>query len=196
MLEEYVFKAADAGEREVALGLRREVYSKDVGHAPDDASDDRARHFVAKTLDGDLVAAFRVLGPEERPFDLEKYVSLQQLVPPPKRAALIGRLCIRHDYRPIARSVYIQTGMLRIAHEYASRNAITDFVMFTFPYLRAFYRSAYFSEVGLTFEHPGYRSTMHVMHLDLMAFRRRYESAQAPRLARYLLADCPPNVIL
>jgi hypothetical protein len=37
---------------------------------------------------------------------------------------------------------------------------------------------------------------MHVMHLDLMAFRRRYESAQAPRLARYLLADCPPNVIL
>jgi predicted GNAT family N-acyltransferase len=194
MLEDFTFKTADAEERRHALRLRRDVYSGDLGHVPEDDTDDRANHFVATIRSGDIVAAFRILGPRERPFDLEQYVDLRSIAPPDRTLALIGRLCIRPDYRAIRHSAFIQMGMLKLAHTFAERERISDFVMYTFPHLLAFYRSAYFSETGQTFLHPGYRQKMHVMHLDIVSFRRCYATSDTS-LARYLLHACPENVL-
>ncbi len=187
LLDQFQFVRADADDRTAALQLRRAVYTADLGHVPEDESDDVAEHFVAKSPNGDLIAAFMIVGPDHRPFDFERFVDLSPVVLPGRRAALIGRLCIRRDNRDAKRSTIIQLGMLKLAYDFSVGSEITDLVMFTFPHLVTFYRRHFFNEVGGTFHHVGYNRDMHVMLLDVVDFQRR-QSSSGSAIARFLLS--------
>lgn len=154
------------------MRLRVDVYREETGHAPVDPTDDSAWHFVAKDQHTDVVAAFRILGPEQRTFEFESQVDVSGFVPEGRSVALIGRLCIRADHRPITRSVYVHRGLMKLAIDFAREGGITDFVMYTFPHLLRFYRGVYFRDLDCTFLHPGYGQRMHLMHLDLVEFSK------------------------
>jgi len=195
LFEGLTFKVADATERLQAFDLQRKVYGEDVGHVPSDEFDERAHYLVAHDSDHEVVAAFRVVGPDLRPFDLEDYVDLSPYVAPDRRVALVGRLCIRHDHRRVSKRGMLPIGMLKLAFAFSQKCAFTDFVMYTFPDLVAFYRSALFHPLGLSFIHPGYQCRMHVMHLDLIDLKPRMSGSRSP-MAQLLLSVSPPNFVV
>jgi predicted GNAT family N-acyltransferase len=171
LLGQFQFARAVGLDLAAALELRREVYAAELGHVPEDETDTVADHFVAKGSDGRVVGAFMILGPKYRPFDFERYVDIASVVPQGRRAALIGRLCIRSQSREVRQSTIIQLGLLKLAYDFAVLAEISDLVLFTFPHLVPFYRGHCFSDTGETFWHPGYGQRMHVMHLDVSIFR-------------------------
>lgn len=185
MFDGLTFKVANPLERSWALQLEREVYEGDVGHAPHDKHDDRADYLIAHDANGKIIASFRVVGPEQRPFDLETFVNLSPLIASDRSVALVGRLCIRHSHRDVSRRAFLPAGIMKLAFTFARKRSITDFVMYTFPHLLNFYRCAFFHTLNLTFEHPGYRRTMHVMHLDLIDLEQRLSQSREP-MARLL----------
>jgi predicted GNAT family N-acyltransferase len=189
------FKLADPVERAQAFDLQREVYGGDVGHVPHDEYDQRADYLIAHDVNGEVVAAFRVVGPEQRPFDLEKFVDLSAVIAQDRSVALVGRLCIRHSHRDVSRKAFLPAGIMKLAFTFARKRGITDFVMYTFPHLVNFYRSAFFRTLNLTFEHPGYRCTMHVMHLDLIDLEQRLSQSREP-IARLLFGPNSMKVLI
>lgn len=136
-----------------------------------------------------------MLGPDQRPFDLEQFVDLSSIISRDRLPALVGRMCVRHSHRTVSRKAFLPLGMLKLAHDLARKRGFTDFVMFTFPHLLSFYRTAFFRPVGITFEHPAYRCRSHVMHLDLLEFRERCASSVEP-FAQLLLSTDLPNIIV
>jgi len=199
-LGEFTFKVAEKDERVGALDLRREVYAVDwpgtpIGKAPVDELDKRADLLIALDATGLVLASCRVLGPDQRPFDFEQFVDLSPVVSCDRRPALVGRMCVRHSHRVVSRKAFLPLGMLKLAHDLARKRGFSDFVMFTFPHLVSLYRSAFFRPVGITFEHPAYRCQSHVMHLDLLEFRKTHANSVEP-FAQLLLATDLPNVIV
>src|SRR6185295_13253889 len=102
----------------------------------------------------EVVATFRLVGPHQRPFDLEQFVDLDGLIGPDRTPALVGRLCIRDDYRIVRKDTFLQIGMLKLAYLFALKRGITDLVMYTYPKLCNFYRRALFNQLGRSFRHP------------------------------------------
>ena len=195
MFDGLTFKVANPVERSWALKLQREVYEGDVGHVPHDGYDDRAHYLIAQDVDGKVIASFRVVGPEQRPFDLEAFVDLSPLIASDRSVALVGRLCIRHSHRDVSRKAFLPAGIMKLALTFARNRGITDFVMYTFPHLLNFYRCAFFHTLDLTFEHPGYRRTMHVMHLDLIDLEHRLSQSPEP-MARLLFGTDSIKLVL
>lgn len=191
MFDGLTFKVADPRERAQAFELQREVYGVDVGHIPHDDFDERAYYLIAQDRKQEVVAAFRVVGPEQRPFDLERFVDLSPLIAADRSVALVGRLCIRHSYREVSRKLILPVAMMKLAFVFARKHSFTDFVMYTFPHLLNFYRRAFFRTIDLTFEHPGYCCRMHVMHLDLIDLERQLSQSREP-MARLL---CGPDTL-
>ena len=189
MLDNFTFKVADPVERLAALRLQAQVYAEDTGHVPADQFDESGFYFVAVTQETEIVASFRMVGPEQRPFDIERFVDLSPFLAADRSPALIGRLCIRHDHRSVSRKVFLPLGMLKLAYAFSWKHGFTDLVMYTFPHLLGFYRGALFQPLNLTFQHPGYGCAMHVMHLDLIDVERRRISSEDPSLQRLLSAE-------
>lgn len=163
--------------RQEALRLEEQVYRRDHGFVS--KPEEKAVYIIARHDRGSVVASFRVLGPEARPFEFESAAPLDFLRPDSK-PALIGRLCVRDDYRSASAQVALHLGLLRAAFAHAEDNGFTDFVQFTFPRLVVFYRRALFLPVDRSYFHEGYRQRMELMHLDLQAVRRRL-AAREPR---------------
>ena len=185
MFDALTFKVADEEERQLALELRTVVYTADLGHVPDDGLDESAHHLVVRVTDGPVVAAVRIVGPEKRPFDFEMLCDLGSLLSPARRPALIGRLCVRRDYRTARRSTFIHVGLLRLAIDFGHQRGFTDYFLYTYPSLIRFYRGALFECVGDPFEHPDW-GQISLMRLDLlpetaaMAMRSRLGRRFAP----------------
>lgn len=194
MFEGLTFKLAEGGELARALDLQRAVYTADLGHVPRDGFDERAYHLIAYEASGRLVAVVRIVGPDQRPFDVERFVNLSDFIPAVRTPALIGRLCIRHDQRGVSKSSFIPLGMLKLACAFARKRGFTDFVMYTYPNLIAFYRGASFRRLGVTFEHPDW-GTVHLMHLDLIDLEARCADSRAS-MARLLFATDLPNFLV
>jgi N-acyl-L-homoserine lactone synthetase len=170
LFEQYVFKPADRIERVQALALQHEIYSTDIGYAPHDSFDtESATYFVAVDQARKVVGSFRMVIPSYRPFDVEQYINLDEIFPPHRSIALVGRLCVRPENRSVSREGLLPIGLLKLAYEYAVSSRITDFVMYTFPRLQRFYERAFFSFTGASFLHPGYQTRMLVMRLDITA---------------------------
>jgi predicted GNAT family N-acyltransferase len=194
LFEGLTFRVAKGLDRPRAMELLRHVYVEAYGHVPNDGLDEQAHFLVVALADGQLAATVRVLGPEQRPFDLESSVPLSQFVSGDRCIAEIGRLCIRTDYRSIRKSTFIQFGMLKLAYAFARKRGITDFVMYTYPELIDFYRRALFELVDVTFTHPDW-GDVHVMRLDLLSLETRFSGSDTP-LGRILFSSDMSNFIV
>lgn len=146
--------------RREAVRLERDVYSEEYGTIPQ--PEPGASYFAAINESDRVVASFRILGPEYRPFDFERIQPDSTRVLP-HNIGIIGRFCVHKDYRVATSSVMIHQGFLRLALDFATENRLTHLVMYTFPPLIGLYRRARFSEVSSAFYHPGYRQPMTIM---------------------------------
>jgi hypothetical protein len=179
LFEGITFKVAEGPERDKALRLVEQVYAEDIGHVPEDDFTQYAWYLIAETSSADVLAAFRIVGPECRPFDFEEYVDVSDIISRDRSAALIGRLCIHPDHRTVRSKFFLPVGLLKLAYKFARGRNITDFLMYTFPHLIPFYRGAFFRLLDPTFFHPGYKQQMHLMHLDLVDLETRVLPASA-----------------
>jgi predicted GNAT family N-acyltransferase len=193
-----VFKVANTAEREHVLAFRRKVYERDWPHVPIDQivdrPDDAAYHLLASTDAGDIVASLRVVPSEQRPFDMERFISLDGIVPEERRPAEIGRLCVKHENRHVRSGSFVHLGMLKLAVDLSQELGITDLLLTSLPDLRNFYRLGCFREVGITFVHSTW-GTVHVMRFDLVAFFDRSQDESRP-VERFLKASKPSNFLL
>jgi predicted GNAT family N-acyltransferase len=185
MLEGVSFKPASPAECQLALALREEVYLRDLGHVPDDGLDNRSDHLVGILGDGNVVAAVRIVGPEHRPFDFETFCDPRHSIQLGPAPALIGRLCVRSDYRAAHRSAFLHIGLLRLAVEFGLAKGLSDYILYTYPNLIRFYSGGLFRLVGMPFEHPDW-GLIHLMHLNLLELKN--ECADSP-IGRLLFSE-------
>jgi hypothetical protein len=166
MSDVLTFEVANPQQQSLALALRSQVYAEDLGRVVNDHLDQHSYHLVA-CAERDVVAAVRVIGPEQRPFDCETILSekgaVLSLGP---RPALIGRLCVRRDFRAAHRSTALHLGLLRLTVEFGLQQAFSEYLLYTFPGLTRFYQGASFELTGIDFPHPDW-GRLHVMRLDL-----------------------------
>jgi predicted GNAT family N-acyltransferase len=193
-LDGLTFKVATPVERLRAAELQRQVYAEDVGHVPSDSFDARAHHLVVINEAEEVVAAFRIVGPEQRPFDIEQHLDLATILSGHRRPGLIGRLCIRRDYRSVSRHMMLPFGVLKLAYGFSRQRGITDLLLYTYPNLVTFYRGAFFRLIEPPIEHPAW-GRVHVMHLDLVELYDRLTHSYQP-LARFLCQSDLPNFLL
>ena len=136
-----------------ALRLRDAVYTRDLGHVPQDEMEAFATYLVAIARTEQVVACVRFLGPEARPFDLESSVDLVDLLGRESRPALVGRLCVDPGNRQISKSMRIHTGLMDLTLQYASQRGVTDLLLYTYDNLLRFYRGARFTDTRIQFTH-------------------------------------------
>lgn len=165
--------------RSRAVELEREIYRSDHGHAPQ--IEPEATYFAAQTGTGEVVASFRILGSNHRPFEFEQYLQPGCLTIR-EPVGLIGRLCVRHDYRSVSKQASLMRELMAKAFSHFLETGLNSVVMFTFPRLRLFYERALFQSTGITFFHPGYNQQMEIMVLDV-------------QLVRKLLCDRDPRAV-
>lgn len=196
MFEGLTFKVAEGLERCRALELRAEIYEQELGHHGIDDFDERAHQLIALDASGEMVAAFRILSPDQRPFEIEQFVNLQGFIATGRSPAQIGGLWIRRGDRRMRGRALLPLGMLKLAYAFARRHEITDLVMRThIAQLREFYRRALFRSLDhLGFQHPLW-GEVYVMHLDLVDLEARCSQSKDP-VARFLLSKDAPNIFV
>lgn len=177
MIGDFTFKVACSTELGDVLDLRATVYSEDLGQVPQDDLDECATHLIAVSHAGDVVAAFRVLGPDLRPFDFEQYAASSQLIPALARPALLGRLCVHRQYRQIRPNIQLHIGLLRLALRHAKNQGFTHLYLYTYDNLRAFYRAALFSDTQILFPHPTW-GTVRLMCLEVQAVNQAHQHSR------------------
>lgn len=194
MFEGLTFRVAEGIERTRTLQLRRDVYLEELGYDPIDEYDEGAPQLVAVRADGQVVGAFRIVMPSQRPLEIERFVDLSEIVPPGRAVGQSGGLWIRPDYRRVTSRALLPLGMIKLAYTFARKHGITDLVMRTpVPALRVFYRRAYFRDLDhLNFEHPVCGKVC-VMHLDLLCLERDQSQLEDP-IARFLFLTDLANV--
>jgi predicted GNAT family N-acyltransferase len=175
-----LFKVATSSERTEAIRLQGEIYREELGYAPDDSESPVGHYLIALDEQGTLLATARLVGPEQRPFEIEKYVDLDSLLPGAGAIALAGRLCVHPDHRKLPGSMFILAGLLKHTYEFASTQGWTDLVIYPRTELVEFYRGALFEESGVTFVDPDFGLEMHVMRLELHHLERRLSRLAAP----------------
>ena len=165
------FKIASSPEREAAFALRRTVYARDWPNvrteAIIDAADETAHHLVALSPGRGVIAALRIVTANRRPFDMERFISIDGLLPADRNPAEIGRLTIAHGSRFVRRRPFVHLGMLKAAIDFSREMGITDLLLTAIPRLRTFYRQGCFTDVGVQFTHETW-GLVHVMRLDIM----------------------------
>jgi predicted GNAT family N-acyltransferase len=179
----FTFKVALPAEVPAAVALGKLVYERDLHRAPEEALDEEAHHLIVLNAASDVIAAVRILGPDQRPFELEEYTDLRSFLGPRRTPAVIGRLCIDPSHRSPRTSVSILMGILKLSLMFARKQSITDYFLYTYPNLVPFYRKAFFKTLNVTLNHP-YWGCVELMRLDLVTLRHRL--ASFPKLAEFL----------
>lgn len=194
MFEGIHFKVADEAERAQALRLRQAIYEAELGYDPIDEFDETAPQLIAIDGSTELLAALRILTPDQRPLELERFVDLSEVLPPGCAPGQIGALWIRPDQRRVSSRALLPMALLKLAYAFARKRGITDLVLRTpVPALRRFYGRAFFRPLDhLGFRHPvcGF---VHVMHLNLRALEAERSRLQDP-VARFLFLTELPNI--
>lgn len=198
LFDDLVFKVANNHEREQALQTRREVYARDWPQIPPsqvvDRADATAYHLIASTLDGEIIASLRIVPSDQRPFDMEHFISLDGVIPLERSPAEIGRLCVRHGSRYVHSSSFAQLGIFKLAIDFSQHRRITDLFLTAVPRLCSLYRLAGFLEVGVVFQHSTW-GLVHVMRLDLLRLLKN-DARTSKTILRVLSAGKLPNFIL
>jgi N-acyl-L-homoserine lactone synthetase len=192
--EGLTFKLANEAERARALALRSEIYAQELGNAGIDSFDGRASHLVALDTAGGVIATLRVIHPESRPFDFERYVSLKAFDCDSNASAEISRFCIEKTHRHLHRGQLVHLGMLKLLYEFASRRGFSDLFTLVFRPLESLYRTGFFRPTNVVVNHPTWGETQ-LMHLNMNALQRDHRSSNHP-IARLLLETPLPNIVL
>lgn len=188
------FKVADDPERERALEFRGRVYREALGDPGLDARDAGAVHLVGIDATGAIVAAMRLIEPAQRPFDLERFVALDALLPPEARPAELSRFCVDPSRRAVHRGQVVHLGMFKLVYEVARQRGLTDLLTLGLPNLQNLYKLAYFTPLGISVDHPTW-GPAHVMRLNLAETRKLHGDSSHP-IARLLFRTPAANVIV
>jgi predicted GNAT family N-acyltransferase len=172
------FEVAEGRSRLEAVALTRSVYLEDLGKYCDDGLDASAHHLICRGQDDRLIAAVRILGPEMRPFDFEEQVDLDTLLSADRKPGLLARLVVHRDCRSATMSLPVLSGLLEFAIRHAQQHAMTDLLLYTFDYLRTFYRSAGFAPTGHSLQHATW-GRVYVMRFDILKQGTRARSGSA-----------------
>jgi len=172
---------ASAADRRRAHELEAEVFGRD--HEYVQPVEPGGTYFVAKDPAGAVVASFRILGPDCRPFEAEQWVDLDFLGAE-RRVALIGRLVVRPDHRAAGR---LPVDLMRAAYAHCCDQGYTDLLMHTFRELGPFYERALFRLCDVRFHHPGFGRELEILRLDLVDLAGRL--AAGDRRATVLYGD-------
>ena len=168
LFEGLTFKVAEASELPGAFALRRRIYSQEFGYPGLDEFDESAHHLIACDSDATVVAALRIVGPDQRPFELEGFVSLSDSLPSVGTSGEIGRFCVRRDHRQVKSYRFVHVGMFKLAVAYGRKLGLTDLVGVAVLHLRGLYRLALFESLStpIEFEHPHW-GPVEVVRLNL-----------------------------
>ncbi|MBX3026195.1 GNAT family N-acetyltransferase [bacterium] len=147
-----------------AVRVREEVFLKDFGQIGDDGKDSVGYHLLALNECGEIIAGFRLLGPEVRPFAFEKAYDLSAVVRAGAQPALLGRLFVRQDFRGATTSMQLLIGLLELGRSFAAGHSITDFYISAFGHLVRLYERAGFSNLGVEVTDDHWQ-TLHLMHM-------------------------------
>lgn len=160
------FRLVNTSELHLVLQARTRTYLADLGRDVDDGNDPLGHHVIAIRATGEVLGGVRLLGPELRPFDFESTLDLSPAVRLGERPALLGRLFLSPEFRPVARSTPLLVGLLREVLSLGSRLRLTHLYIYSFEHLLTFYRRAGFESLGITIYHERWR-TLHLMRLVL-----------------------------
>jgi len=194
LFEGLVLRVAAPNERQGVLAFRSQIYRQELGDNGVDRFDDSAHHLVVCETAGRIVAALRIVGPENRPLPLEELVDLSAILSPERTPAEVARFCVARDYRQMRRGQMIHIGMLKLVHDFSIKNRITDLFTLVLPHLKNLYRSAFFTATGITCHHPIFGHA-ELLHLDILQVRRQHEHSPRP-MARLLFRTQVPNIIV
>jgi len=189
-----ILRVAAPGEREKVLQFRSVIYQEELGDPGIDRYDPSANHLIACDSGDQIVAALRVVGPEQRPFDLEQLFDLNPLLKTGSAPAEVSRFCIAKAHRHINRTEMVHVAMLKLVHAFSIKQRLTDLFTLGLPHLKNLYRVGFFSQLDVACQHPVWGRTV-LMHLDLEAVRRRYQDSNN-RMARLLFRTHLPNIFV
>lgn len=166
------FSLAKGSHREALLETRRTIYTDELGYHGIDEFDQQARHIGAFTLDGRIVAACRILGPEQRPLEIESDVDLDRLLGPLRRPAQIGGLWVHPEFRKVREGFMLPLALMRCLYIIAERHNVTDLVLRTHvAAVRPLYlRIGFVERTDFAYRHPQWGEVF-VMSLDLEHLR-------------------------
>lgn len=190
MVPNLTFAVATSEQLPRVLTFRDQVYREELGCAPTDSYDSKARHLIAVEPDDAIVAAFRMVGPEARPFEFEPYIPVGDLLRRSSTPAWIGRLCIAKSHRSLTSARGIHLCMLRLMLLVARRERYSHLLLYTGVHLMGFYRIAHFQTYREPFNHPVW-GLQQLMFLNLKRIPRGRSSSSL--LRRYLLGSPPGN---
>lgn len=174
MNHRYTFSIAPKEYLAEIAELRRQLYTKDLGVWFDDGLDEQGVHFLALDEDGRPAAAFRLLGPQNRPFDFESAIDLSTILSEEARPALVGRVFVAPGHRSLKASIKIHGGMTEILRAYVTEQQITDLFLCAHDHRAPYYRGLRFAHTGKSFHHPGW-GHLWLMHMPAA----RLSSAEA-----------------
>jgi len=183
---EFHFSLARGGDRAEAIEHRRRIYTDELGYHGVDAFDAVAQHIVARSVDGEMVGASRLLGPETRPLEIEQHLDLTDVVLPDSRPAQIGGLWVRPEVRSMRSGYMLPLALLRCLVQIAERHSVTDLVLRTHvTSVKSLYlRAGFVEQPRAEFFHPSW-GTVFVMTLDLRR-PRPYERGSADSLLKFI----------
>lgn len=181
----------DADRRD-ALALRRQVYEDRFGtpwQPEEDLLDARAFLCVVRLPDGVPVASLRVIGPDDRPLEIESALPpFDELLGPDARPGEMNRFCILPPWRSLASGVHM--ALFQWAFAIARRERFSHFLVVAPEDVRPIYSFLLFEPIpGRTYEHPWIAAGVCTpMVLDLRGLSARYRSARHA-FTRLLEAD-------
>lgn len=166
-----------------ALEVRRQVYCDELGYKwelAEDGFDVRASICVVRTGKGRPIASLRIVGPRDRPLEVEQFVQIDDILPPNSRPGEISRFCVLPPFRRISSSVHF--ALFQFAFDLAQAERFSHFIVWAKPTIMPIYRYLLFQVVeGVSFRHPELGNDLHhVLVLDLQGLAVRYRRARHP----------------
>ena len=138
-----LLRAGRGCHREEILRLRRDTYCCELGYGAEAACwtalDDRATQVVALTRDGQAAAAMRLLGPHDRPFELENNVNLPEFLRSGHPPGEVTRFCIAAKHRTLRRGLELQMRLMRFLYDTCRSRGVSDLFICARPSARKLY---------------------------------------------------------
>ena len=163
-----------------AIGIRRRVYVEEFGfdlgpNGARDELDDRSHHLITRTQAGEPVASLRLVDSENRPFEIDRFLEVDQYLQASWNPAEITRLCILPNFRRITRASFVHLAMLEAVLRLISELGTSHIVASTRDDLLPVYRYLLFDTyAGVTYAHPEIGNSIHtLMILDIHSFPER-----------------------
>lgn len=189
----WTIRPGSGNDRADALQIRRDVYQQRFGtpwQPEEDALDARAFLCVVRLPDGTPVASLRVIGPDDRPLEIESALPpLAELLGRDCRPGEMNRFCILPGWRSLTSGVHM--ALFQWAFAIARRDRFSHYLVVAPQDVRPIYAFLLFETIPdrPTYEHPWIDAGVCTpMVLALRDVRTRYRAARHS-FARLLEVD-------